>query len=142
MIFSPTKYSQLKSRLRSRYKKNYSLILKDLKKLKSREISDWVYEHGPELKDFSSPNWLFLSQLQLFNYFHRQDPLLGKNHFGPKEEIVFEKWNNSEFAEEFLRTLNKGHFLGKASVQTLKIFDKHLVTFGERQILKNDNDCS
>lgn len=76
--------------------------------------------------------------LNLFNYLNQQEPELGKKDFGPREEEVFEKWNNSEFAAEFLKSLNAGKYLGKASMDALKVMDKHLVTFGERHILKND----
>jgi hypothetical protein len=138
MNFTPTKYSRLKSRLKSRYKKNIKITLQNLKKLPKRNISVWLEQHSNELTDYSNINWNFLTQLQLFHFFNKQDPLLGKTHFGQQEEVVFEKWNHSEFADHFLKRLNQGSFLGKASLQSLAIFDKHLVTFGERHILKND----
>lgn len=136
MNFNSSKYSQLKSRLKSKYQKNLLSTIKAMKKLPAREINLWVLENKDEFKTFSTLNWQFLSQLQLFNFFNQQDPLLGKNDFGPVEEKVFEKWNNSEFADQFLKSLNRGNFLGKASMQTLSVLDKHLVTFGERHILK------
>lgn len=90
------------------------------------------------MKQFTSLNWHFLNMLGLFNFMNKQDPKLGKDNFGEKEEVVFEKWNNSEFAREFLNSLNRGSHLGKASQEALKVMDRHLVTFGERHILKND----
>lgn len=136
MNFNSLKYSQLKSRLKSKYQKNFQSTIKAMKKLPARDISLWVLENKDEFKTFSTLNWHFLSQLQLFNFFNQQDPQLGKKDFGPLEEKVFEKWNNSEFADQFLKSLNRGNFLGKASMQTLSVLDKHLVTFGERHILK------
>lgn len=136
MNFNSLKYSQLKSRLKSKYQKNLQSTIKAMKKLPEREINLWVLENKDEFKTFSTLNWHFLSQLQLFNFFNQQDPQLGKNHFGPLEEKVFEKWNNSEFADQFLKSLNRGNFLGKASMQTLGVLDRHLVTFGERHLLR------
>lgn len=137
MNFSTPTYSRLKSRLSIRYKKLLSTTLSDLKKLPRRKISTWVLEHQNELKDYSPLNWHFVNQLQVFNFFNKQKADLGVNDFGSLEDLVFEKWNNSEFADTFLKLLNKGHSLGKASLETLSIFDEHLVSFGERHILKN-----
>ncbi len=136
MNFNSLKYSQLKTRLKSKYQKNLNLTIKAMKRLPTRELNFWVMDNKEEFKHFSTLNWNFLSQLQLFNFFNHQDPLLGKKHFGPLEEKVFEKWNNSEFADQFLKSLNRGNFLGKASMQTLAVLDRHLVTFGERHLLK------
>lgn len=138
MNFSPSKYSLLKSRLKLRYKRHLQTAIKEMRKLPDRNISEWVGDHHSELKDYSSLHWHFLSMLQLFNFLNRQDRNLGKLGFGEQEEIVFEKWNNSEFAEDFLKSLNRGNFLGKASLTALKAMDKHLVTFGERHLLRTD----
>lgn len=138
MNFSPAKYSQLKSRLKTRYQKNLKATLLEMKKLPKRRITSWVFEHSDELETYSALNWHFVTQLQHFNFFNQQDPDLGKNDFGPQEEIVFEKWNNSEFADTFLKLLNKGLTLGKGSLKTLEVFDQHLVAMGERHLLKKD----
>jgi hypothetical protein len=142
MNYSPTKYSQLKSRLKARYRRNFVSTLKDLKKLPERNISDWAIENQDELKTYSPLNWHFIHQLQNFNFFNSQNPDLGKRTFGQEEEVLFEKWNQSEFADYFLKSLNKGSYLGKASRETLNVLDKHLVTFGERHILKNYSKVS
>lgn len=110
----------------------------EMRKLPRRHISHWIFEHVGELKEYSDLKWYFLSELQHFNFFNQQDPLLGKNDFGPHEERVFERWNNSQFADYFLKSLNRGQILGKASLGTLNVFDKHLVTFGERHILRKN----
>jgi hypothetical protein len=109
-----------------------------MRKLPKRSISSWVSVHSDELRDYSPLHWHFISQLQVFNFFNSQKADLGKDDFGVVEDTVFEKWNKSEFADYFLKSLNNGNFIGKASLDTLKIFDKHLVTFSERHILKND----
>ena len=142
MNFSPKKYSQLKSRLKRRYSLHLAKTLIDLKKLPKKNISYWIQENHSELKEYSELNWHFLSQLQLFNFFNRQPSDLGKTEFGDIEEDVFEKWNASEFAASFLKSLNQGIPLGKANEKTIKELDKHLVEFGERHILKNESSSS
>ncbi|MCM2351600.1 MAG: HEXXH motif-containing putative peptide modification protein [Bacteriovoracaceae bacterium] len=138
MTFKKQNYSLLKSRLKSRYKTLLKTTLNEMAKLPASDISQWVFEHQDELKSYSNLHWHFLTQLQTFNFFNKQSPDLGKNDFGIEEETVFEKWNSSEFADQFLKRLNKGKTLGKASQETLKDYDKHLVTLAERHILKSD----
>ncbi len=138
MIFNTRKYSQLKSRLKSKYQKQLQVTLKELKRLPAKNITKWVLTHTDELKTYNSLNWHFLAQLQTFNFFNQQSPDLGKDNFGAEEDIVFEMWNRSEFADQFLKRLNQGKSLGQANQATLNDFDKHLVTFAQRQILKAD----
>lgn len=138
MIFNTQKYSQLKSRLKSKYQKQLQSTLKELKHSPSKNITHWALNHTDELKTYSSLNWHFLTQLQTFNFFNQQSPDLGKDDFGAEEDMVFEKWNRSEFADQFLKRLNQGKSLGQANQATLNDFDKHLVTFAQRHILKAD----
>lgn len=138
MNYVPSKYSQLRSRLKSKYQIELRKTLKEIKKLPARNIYLWILDHSDELKSSSSLNWHFLYQLKTFNFFNSQSHDLGKKNFGEHEEVVFEKWNNSEFADYFLKSLNQGNYLGKASLKTLTIMDHHLVTFAERHILKSD----
>lgn len=137
MNLTTTKYGQVKSRIKTKYKTDLAKTIKALKK-KPYKISSWLIENDFELKEYSSLHWQFLHQLKSFLFFSEQDLTLGKEDFGAQEEIVFEKWNNSEFADYFLKALNKGKYLGKASQETLSYFDQHLVTFAERHILKTD----
>lgn len=137
MIFTTPQYSKLKSRLKAKYKKELSKSLKTLKKLPSTDLSRWLEIHSDELKEFSNFNWHFLTLINMHNFFNAQDANLGKEDFGPHEEMVFERWNNSEFADIFLKALNRGQILGKASQGTLKVFDKHLVALAEKHILKS-----
>ena len=136
MNFTSLKYSSLKSRLKAKYKKKFQQTLRKIKKNPNRRIHQWVIEHQGEVKDFSHLNWHFLAQLGMFNFFNDQDSKLGSTNFGDQEEIVFEKWNSSEFAGYFLKQLNNGNYLGKASLITLCVFDHHLVSFADRHILK------
>ncbi len=112
-----------------------------MKLLPKKSISTWVFNNSERFANYSDFNWYFLNQLQVFNFFNKQDKNLGKNQFGKQEEIVFDKWNQSEFTDYFLKSLNAGNSLGQASLRTLKILDKHLVVLGERHIL-NKNKLS
>lgn len=138
MNLNPRTYSQLKSKLRARYKRELKRIHKGLQNFPERKVTGWMNENSDEVSEFSEVNWLFLSQVSELLFFIEQDPELGKFGFGDDEEFVFERWNNSEFANDFLKRLNKGATLGKASLQTSQNFDSHLVTFGNRHILKTD----
>lgn len=137
MNLNPTTYRSLRKKLETKYKLELKRVLKDFKKSDSK-IGLWLGENSSELTTPSSLNWHFLQLLKNFLFFSSRSPLLGKNTFGPEEEELFEKWNNSEFVGDFLKELNRGSFLGKASMKTLAIFDSHLVTFANRHILKND----
>lgn len=138
MNLSPQTYSRLKSRIRARYKRELKRIQKGLKNFPERKITAWMNDNADEVSEYSEINWLFLSQTSELLFFIEQDPELGKYGFGEDEEFVFERWNNSEFANDFLKRLNKGATLGKASLQTSVNLDSHLVTFGDRHILKKD----
>jgi hypothetical protein len=139
MNFSPQRYSVLKSRLRKKYSKDLTSVLKELRKFPEHQIVNWLSEYKSELKDFTPLNWLLLSNIKSLLYFCYQPADLGKNSFGLNEEAVFEKWNNSEFADKFLKRLNQGMWLGKASEMTLKDLDNHLVVFAQRQLLRNNS---
>lgn len=137
MIFTTPQFSKLKSRLKTKYKKDLSKSLKTLKKLPTTDLSRWMDLHADELKEFSNFNWHFLTLIDALNFFNAQETTLGKEDFGAHEEMVFERWNNSEFADVFLKNLNRGQILGKASQNTLRVFDKHLVALAEKHILKS-----
>lgn len=136
IFFSNSQYSRLKSRLKTKYKKNLTQALRTLKKQSPTALSRWMELHANELKEYSNLNWHFLTLIESLIFFNSQNVNLGKNDFGPEEEKVFEGWNNSEFADVFLKNLNRGQILGKASLNTLKVFDKHLVALAEKHILK------
>lgn len=137
MQFTSKIYSSLKTRLKIRYEKNLNLALRSLKKSQHAMISSWVIENASDLKEYSPIKWNFLQLVNDFLFLSSHSLDLGKN-FGELEEVVFEKWSKSEFADIFLKALNKRMSLRRASLHTLKVFDKHLSTYGERHILKND----
>jgi hypothetical protein len=139
MPFNALDYSKIKARLKRRYQLRLKNIRRDLRGCSQSKVAQWVTLHGSELKPFSSVHWLFLTQLELYLFFNQQNDELGKDSFGELEEKVFEKWNQSEFAREFLKLLNEGDHIGPASRKTLRHLDRHLETFAERHILKNNH---
>ena len=56
--------------------------------------------------------------------------------FTDEDNEIFERWNQSEFADIFLKLLNKKMSLRKASLETSKVFDDHLVSLGNLHLLK------
>lgn len=138
MTFSNSTYLKLKNRL----KKNYQLRLtQQLKNLSTENlaIARWLKKNGDELKNFSPVKWNLLHQIEEFIFLHNKSKNLNDESFGALEEEIFEKWNQSEFAGDFLKALNLGNELRKASEKTSKILDRHLVNFAQRHILHQKN---
>ncbi len=139
MMFSITTYGRLKSRLRLKYTRELGLTVRELRKLKPSKIQGWFFIQRDEFKEFTPFKWYFLKQIQSFAYFQKheltQRPSL-EDELSPEEDALFERWNKSEFADYFLKFLNQGHSVGRASARTLTILDQHLVTLGERHLLR------
>lgn len=138
MTFSNSTYLKLKNLLQ----KNYQLRLtQQLKNLSSENlaIARWLKKNGDELKNFSPVKWNLLHQIEEFIFLHNKSKNLNDESFGALEEEIFEKWNQSEFAGDFLKALNLGNKLRKASEKTSKILDRHLVNFAQRHILHQKN---
>lgn len=139
MILSIPQYSSLKSRLKTKYKKELSLTKKAFKKFPALKVSDWLEEDHEELKTYSSLNWFFLQQLKTLLVFLKADlpKKTSEDGFTETEDLIFEKWNQSEFAETFLKLISKGYSVKKANDEAAKIFDAHLQALAIRHILKN-----
>lgn len=137
MNLSPLAYSRLKSRLQTRYKKNLALILKHLDVAEDSRIAHWIHDHLPRLQTYSSFNWYFLKQIHSFLFFVSEQEYLSEavGEFTEEDDEVFEKWNQSEFAEGFLKLLNKGAAMSVANELSTEALDSHLVTLGERHLL-------
>jgi hypothetical protein len=138
MTFSNSTYLKLKNGL----KKNYQLRLtQQLKNLSTENlaIARWLKKNGDELKNFSPVKWNLLHQIEEFIFLHNKSKNLNDESFGALEEEIFERWNQSEFAGDFLKALNLGNKLRKASEKTSKILDRHLVNFAQRHILHQKN---
>lgn len=136
MLFSSTQYSRLKSNLRRRYQSRLKSLLKAAKKHPQHITSRWLQHHQDELQEYSPLRWFFLKQAEMLFFFLKTKLSDNDQEFGEKENAVFEKWNNSEFASIFLKFMNRRMTLSKASEATAKILDEHIVSLGNRHLLK------
>lgn len=136
MKFSPVIYRRLKSRLDRRYDQRLKHLL-GMREARGSKTHTWLREHKSEFVEYSSLKWYFLEQVGLlFNFMALPADLSQGEVFSAQEDEVFERWNKSEFADVFLKQLNKGQSVGKASQFTAAHLDRHLVQLGNRHILK------
>lgn len=140
MIFTSTTYSRLSSRLKTRYQAKLRRVVAGLKKHPYSPLSWWVQDQEEVLGEYSSLNWYFLHQLETLLFFldHPLEEHSGQESFSALEDKVFDRWNQSEFADIFLKTLNREKNLARASTKSLSVFEEHLVTQGNRHVLKVD----
>lgn len=139
MQFSTLTYNRLKQRLKRRYT---NLLAKDLKKARNlapNKTASWLKEHQSELKEFSPQKWYLLQQVNLL-WFALEGPIENNSsdEFTEEDDAIFERWNRSEFADYFLKQLNRRIPLRKASQQTARVFDDHLVSMANLHILRID----
>jgi hypothetical protein len=135
VAFSPKTYKGLKLRLHRRYSKLYLKTLSELKAFPEAQVTNWVKGHGERLQEYSAVNWYFVGQVLKLVFFLNQPKSLGGEEFTPEDDAVFEAWNSSEFADSFLKFLNKGMSLGEASRKCTKLFDEYLVSLANLHIL-------
>lgn len=138
MTFSNSTYLKLKNLLQKNYQLRLTQQLKNLS-TENLAIARWLKKNGDKLKNFSPVKWNLLHQIEEFIFLHNKSKNLNDESFGALEEEIFEKWNQSEFAGDFLKALNLGNKLRKASEKTSKILDRHLVNFAQRHILHQKN---
>lgn len=137
MQISITIYLRLKSRLRRRYHSLVTKILPKLKQFPNSKTAKWVRVHHSQFEEYSPQRWFFLKQLESLIFFLSQSPESpDEDVFSSVDNAIFEKWNQSEFADVFLKLLNKKTPLRKASQLTATIFDEHLVSLGNLHLLK------
>jgi hypothetical protein len=137
MQFTTTNYSRLKSRIKRRYQSEYLKSFKALKTYPQSKTSKWIKDHHLEFSEFSPQRWFFLQQVETLLFFLSQNNETSKvDVFSQEDDEIFEKWNHSEFADVFLKLLNKKMSLKKASNETMKLFDDHLVSLGNLHLLK------
>jgi hypothetical protein len=137
MQFNTTNYSRLKSRIKRRYQSEYLKSIKALKTYPQSKTSKWIKDHHSEFSEFSPQRWFFLQQVETLLFFLSQNNETSKaDVFSEEDDEIFEKWNHSEFADVFLKLLNKKMSLKKASNETMKLFDDHLVSLGNLHLLK------
>ncbi len=139
MNFSPAQYRRLKSRIRSRYQLKWRKLKANLRLYPTGPLKSWIKDTEKELSTYTNFNWFFLKQVETFFFLQNIKPVAGNNiSLSRDEERVFDSWNNSEFADVFLRTLNKGKTVAQASQLTIRQFEQHLLTMGKRHIDKVD----
>lgn len=138
MQFSPIQYNRLRQRLKRRYQTSLVHLNKELKKFPKLNTTAWMKSHQHELEEFSPVRWYFLQQLSNLVFFVSAPLSDNQEEFTAIEDNVFEAWNKSEFADVFLKLLNKGKSLKHASAETARIFDLHLVALGNLHLLKVD----
>ncbi len=138
MQFSSTIYSRLKSRLKRRYKSNYLRTHKELKRFPDTYTAKWLSENKDEFIEFTPQRWFFLKQVETLLFFlTKNEKLKNSEDFTQEDDEIFERWNKSEFADVFLKLLNKRMSLRQASINTSKVFDEHLVALGNLHLLKS-----
>ncbi len=139
MQFSSTTYTRLKSRLKRRYKSNYQKTLKALKNFPETYTAQWLIENKNEFNEFTPQRWFFLKQIETLLFFLSKNvSSINSEEFTEEDDEIFERWNKSEFADVFLKLLNKRMSLRKASTQTAKVLDQHLVALGNLHLLKSN----
>jgi len=87
------------------------------------------------LKKYDPLHWFCLSQAEKLLHLSTLKTYGLRDEFTEIDNLIFEGWNQSEFAFNFLSFLNKGKSLAFAHKACLKIFDQHLTTLFERHLL-------
>jgi hypothetical protein len=138
MQFSPLQYNRLRHRLRRRYQTLLSRLYRELKSQPKLKMAVWLKAHHHEIEEFSPVRWYFLQQLESLLFFTTAPLSDDPDEFSDIEDEVFEAWNKSEFADIFLKFLNRGSSLKNASNDCAKVFDRHLLALGNLHLLKVD----
>lgn len=125
--------------MRSRYQSQWRKLKANLRYSPSGPLKTWIKDTEVELAPYTNLNWFFLKQAETFFFLQSIDPEAGdENSLSRDEERIFDKWNQSEFADVFLKTLNKGKSVADASRSTLRQYEQHLLTMGKRHLDKVD----
>lgn len=135
-------YTDLQKKLIKQYSKRVQFIEKHLDSPRLQKL--WN-KHKDILHDNYSPQLWYLTEQFLFRQamVDRAEILEEKKsdfYFSEVEEDLFEKWNKSEFSQDFLDFVQKGQSVKKATLSTLKIVEKHLEVLFQRIILDKDID--
>ena len=137
MQFSTTNYGRLKTRIKRRYLSQLAKTTKAFKSFPQSKTGKWLREHHSEFKEFNPQRWFYLQQVETLLFFLTNSEVESVDgEFSNLENDIFEKWNKSEFADVFLKFLNQRMSFKKASNESTKIFDAHLVDLGNLHLLK------
>ena len=137
MIFQATTYTQLKKSLAKKHSRDSKSLLTKLKKLDTnfhRSISHFKFE------EFNSVHFFLNEQLATLVFYLEKTKKLSSDPevFGPMDDLIFEKWNASEFSGDFLKNLNRGLSIKEAHEATLTTFKSHLEILFERFLHSSD----
>jgi len=125
MLFSSKSFIQLKKRLKRRYKSRFNKLIKELNHEAHTKTGEWLNTHSDDFSEFTPLHWYFLEQVETLIYFLKHQSRLSVNEdFTSIDDEVFERWNRSEFADIFLKSLNQGNSLSLANNKTMKCLDQ------------------
>ncbi len=143
MNFTPRQFRRLKSRTRQRYQTKWKKIRANLRHFSPGPLKTWILGNDELLASYTNFNWFFVTQLETYFFLQNIKPTAGsQTSLSHDEDQIFETWNHSEFADVFLKQLNKGKSVSAASQFTLKHLEKHLVTLGKRHVEKIEASSS
>ncbi len=126
--------------------KAYSLKVDKIESsLHSPKLLKLWNKHAQVLRDNYSPQlWYLIEQFSFFEKMHEQVGKISETkddfYLDTAEEYLFEKWNKSEFSQDFLQFVQKGQSVKKASLSTLKVVEDHLSVLFQRIVLDKDID--
>ncbi len=134
-------YQSLKKSLVKVYAKNIALIDESLPAGKLKTA--WNKHKSIPLESYSPQLWYLSTQIMGFIDMRELaleiDDKTGEE-LTEDQELLFDSWNKSEFAKDFLGFIKKGQSIKKASLSTLKIVDQHLAILFQRIVLDKDID--
>jgi len=128
----------MEQNLKKTFINKWSLLREEIEKLKNDDLADWILSNSSQFSEYSSKTWFYLEQIEKYLFFKDALPLLSKDDsFHSIDEKAFDLWNNSEFADVFLRHINSELSIKEATELTLIKLRKHLIILGERHLKNN-----
>ena len=137
MILQAATYTKLKKSLAKKHTKDSKSLLVKLKKLDptfAKSISHF------DFSSFNSVHFFLKEQLRTLIFYleHTKKLSTDPEEFGVLDDLIFEKWNASEFSGDFLKNLNRGVSIREAHEATLKVFKSHLGVLLDRFLHSSD----
>lgn len=135
MEFTPKKYLNLKKRLARKYQIHLKNIMKEAK-YSELATAAWFLEQKELFATYQSQHWFFLNYLSTLLFLENHEFTSSGDKISQEDDFVFEIWNKSEFADIFLKKLNKNTSLAQASFETLVLYDQHVLSLGQIHLTK------
>ncbi len=131
MIFLNPEYLKIKTRLASSYEIQFQKVINELP---PSQISKWIKKHVRVFKTYSPANWFLITEITKYILLSSFEVKTSKDtmELSYEEDMIFEAWNKSEFADVFLKRLNRGESIKKASAYTLDVFDAHITALAQK----------